>query len=113
MKSYFRYVRGRHGKGIGAVMINEYPHGEFKIGVSICNPIDTFSKEEAHRVAEENLAKSNIYSFYDIIDGDWLLDVIDALPRRDELDGLVPSAIWEIADDITMDYARTFYKSIV
>ena len=111
MKNYFRYIRGNHGKGLGAVMVSEFPNGEFKIGVSICNPNDEFSKAEAHRVAEDNQANSNIYSFYEIIDGDWYADIVDSLPARIEYD--VVATIWEIADDITMDYARSHYKSIM
>ena len=113
MKSYFRYIRGNYGKGLGAVQVNEYPHGQFKIGISICNPTDEFSKEMAHKIAEENLEKSNIYDFYEIIDGDWLLDIVDSLPRRDGLDGIVPSTIWDIADDIMVDYARSHYKTLI
>lgn len=112
MKSYFRYVRGNHGKGLGAVMVNEYPHGEFKIGISICNPNDEFSKTEARRVAEENLEKSDIYNFFEIIDGDWAVEVVEFLPHRDEIVDDVLSVIWDIADDITADYARSHYESI-
>ena len=112
MKSYFRYVRGNHGKGLGAVMVNEYPHGEFKIGISICNPSDEFSKVEARKVAEKNLEKSDIYSFYEMIDGDWIFDVVDSLPHRDEIVDDVLSVVWNIADDIMADYARSHYESI-
>ena len=112
MKSYFRFIRGRNGKGIGAVQVNEYEFGQFKIGVAICNPKDEFDKKVAHEVCEENLKNSFYYDFYEIIDGDWYDDIVDNLPKRDWIVDDVASALYEVSDDILMDYARSHFNSI-
>lgn len=113
MKSYFRYVRDKHGNGKGAVLVNEYEKGVFKIGVSICNPKDKFSKDEARKVANSDINKSNCYDFYEMIDGDWYADIMDRLPNgRSTLENDIYSTIDAIAHDIAFDYARSYYKSI-
>ena len=112
MKSYFRFIRGKNGKGIGAVQVNEYEFGQFKIGISICNPNDKFDKKVAHEVCEQNLENSFYYDFYEIIDGDWYDDIVDNLPKRDWLIDDVASALYEVADDILMDYARSHFNAI-
>ena len=114
MKSYFRYIRGKNGVGLGAVLVTEFPHGQFKIGVSICNPKDEFSKTEARTVAEKNLEESNIYDFYEMIDGDWYADIVSTIPNRGiRLEAEVFATIVAISEDITMDYARSHYKNII
>lgn len=112
MKSYFRFIRGLNGKGIGAVQVNEYDYGQFKIGVSVCNPNDKFDKKVAHKVCEENIENSFYYDFYEIIDGDWYDDVISNLPKRSRIADDVVSTLYEISDDILMDYARSHFNSV-
>ena len=114
MKSYFRYIRGKHGKMYGAVQVNEIEYGQFKIGLSILNPNDRFSKQKAHSVASQNLEQSPVvYDFYELIDNDWYADIAPSLPHRGwEFENEVFSTIRAIADDVIMDYAREHYKSI-
>ena len=112
MKTYFRFIRGLNGKGIGAVQIDECEFGQFKIGISICNPNDEFDKKTAHKVCEENIKNSFYYDFYEIIDGDWYDDVVTNLPKRGWLIGEVVSTLYEMSDDILMDYAREHFKIV-
>lgn len=112
MKSYFRYIRGKHGNGIGAVFVRDNGKGEFEIGISICNPKDTFSKTKARKIATDYADMSEVYSFYDMIDGDWYADIVDELPHGSNIEDDVYSTICNIVHDITMDYARAYYKSI-
>ena len=112
-KDYFRYVRDKHGNGLGAVVVRELEHGLFQIGVSICNPKDKFSKDEARKVATQNVEKAYVYDFYSMIDGDWYADIMDRLPNgRSTLENDIYSTIDAIAHDIAFDYARSYYKSI-
>ena len=114
LKSYFRYIRGKHGKMYGAVQIDEVDYGHFKIGLSILNPNDEFSKQTAHYIANQNLEQSEVvYDFYELIDNDWYADIAPDLPHRGwEFENEVFSTIRAIADDVIMDYAREHYKRV-
>lgn len=114
MKSYFRYVRKPNGDGVGAIAINEDEHGFFNIGVSICAPNDTFSKETARYIAFNKVIENPIrFSFYELVDTDWVVDLVDALPHREEVVDWFCSTMFEMVDDILMDYAKEHYKTLV
>ena len=114
MKSYFRYVRGRSGNGIGAIAIEEDEHGIFNVGVSICAPNDVFSKETARYIAF-NKAKENPLrlSFYELVDNDWYDDLASILPHRDEVIDGFTMTLFDMGDDILMDYAKEHYKTLL
>ena len=114
MRNYFRYVRGKSGVGIGAINIMEV-NGTFRVGVSICAPSDTFSKTEARELAcNRTLDNSEalVFSFYELVDNDWVVDLVDALPHREEVVGEFCSTMFDMIDDIVMDYAKEYYKSV-
>lgn len=114
MKSYFRYVRKPNGDGIGAIAIEEDEHGIFNIGVSICAPNDTFDKATARYLAFSRAKENPIrFSFYELVDTDWVVDLVDALPHREEVVDWFCSTMFEMADDILMDYAKEHYKTLI
>lgn len=114
MKNYFRYVRSKTGNGIGAINVMEV-NGTFKVGVSVCSPKDKFSKAEAKEIAcnRTHSGEALTFSFYEMIDTDWVVELCDALPRRDGIDSYFCSTMFDIVDDIVMDYAREHYKTLV
>ena len=113
MKSYFRYIRNKIGDGIGAIAIEEDGHGGFNVGISICAPSDTFDKSVARYIAVNRLKENPIkFSFYELVDNDWIVELVDALPHRNISD-LFCSTMFDMVDDIIMDYAREHYKSLV
>lgn len=114
MKSYFRYVRNKAGNGVGAIYLEEDGQGGFNAGVSVCAPSDLFDKSTARYIAVNRVAEKPIaLSFYELVDTDWVVPLTDALPHREDIVGLFCSTMFDIIDDIVMDYAKEHYKTLV
>ena len=114
MRNYFRYIRDENGKGLGAINVMEV-NGTFRVGVSICAPSDVFSKKEARDIACNRTLDNKealVFSFYEMIDNDWYDDFVSILPHREGLIYYAVETFFAIVDDVIMDYAREYYKSI-
>lgn len=114
MREYFRYVRGFHGKGLAAIMIKEIEGGNFQIGVSVCSPKDVFDKKTAREIATAKCEASPVFTFYNLVDGDWFDDVMSTLPHnRDEVTRDIGCEIFNMIGDIESDYAKAYYKTLM
>ena len=118
-KTYMRYVRNKHGNGIGAVAIT-FENGIFGIGTAMCHPTDRFDKTEGRNLAmtrSKNAVSDNGMEITDILNGFWIAEILDILPksakRRDDVDHMLSAIMDMIEQDILVDFARMYARSFV
>lgn len=114
MKTYFRYVRTKRGVNHGAIALIE-DGGKVGLGISVCHPSDKFDKKVARDIAvqraQESFGKAP-YSFYELVDNVWQEELESYLPNDWVKLYSFGNTASHMIDDIVMDYARNWYKSI-
>ena len=116
-RTYMRYVRNRHGNGIGVVAMT-FEDGIFGIGTAMCHPTDKFDKKAGKEMAISRSVKAldgDGMDITDILSGSWIVDVLDVLPRsakrQSDVDYMLSAIMDMIEEDVLVDFARMFARS--